>query len=316
MSNIVKIQTRALGELRVADTELRAGNLVLVRKMVPLKHRTDFSFLKGSGTLMLSPEGADNCNQIANLSVFSPDMADQRRSDVRDGDGLITEVTRRVIVAGRTPLGVMQAIDYSVTLNLVAYYRKNLMGKIKYNHDIGQVGQQDSRPAGDIPWAFIPIVPPLGIWIDQSHPTVFDVMDKFTQDQGYANRLCVSIAKRNALCMHSCMPGKTVGKLERGAPVPNMLEVPVMGFRPCDDYDERSVAGIAQAIAEGQEVPLLETAEVVTAVGLAETEEAEFVREDEGGDGGEDEQESDSEDPGADALGKGGFGSIFGGGGQ
>ena len=260
MANLVKRES-PVGELTLRDGELRSGALRLVRKTVKLQAGVHYTAI--GGNLMLSPQGADVLNSIAALSVFFPDLEKQRRADVRDDSGAFIEVTRRVVVAGRTPLGAMQAIDYSCTFNVQAYFKKDLLKKVSEAKAAGGIGTKDNPPPDDGRWVFVPIRNDVGIWADLNHPEVVKAYSTYVQNQMFADRRCLGTARRNALCMHGAFPPKILAKTD-GKPA--SFDADVYYHKPDSDFDRQTMIGMAEEFsARGTAFPQISESDTIQA---------------------------------------------------
>jgi len=259
---LVKVETTALGTIRVDEGEMQRGNVRLVaveRKLQAGIHYTIMPPYKGKGKLMISPDGADNCNAVAGLHVCCPPP---QKEDIRDDKGF-QEVTRRVVVLGCTPTGAMQIIDYSCTFNVRAYFEKDLFGKMKHNGEAIQMGRESDKPDGDGRWHWLELDDGMGIWMNVAHPEVIKVWETRSQNRQFADRRCMAVARRNALCQHGAMPQKMIGEYRgRMDEAPQTFKVQAFYFRP---EDEMKLAAAANQIAAGVDPSEIKDAKYIEA---------------------------------------------------
>ena len=260
--------TTNLGELTVKDGELRMGNLQMIRAQVVLEEGIDYTSIQGK--LLLSPEGADKCNQIAGLSIFEP-HDDRSWEDQRDAGGFV-EVRRRCVVAGRTPTGQMQVVSSSIVFSPRSYFLHALTKKVRYNTSAGCLGGPEDRPEkrgekDTSRWQYFPIDEAIGIWADLTHKDVFGMVEAYTQDRKFADRRAAGIVRRNALCLHSALGGqKIIGQVPKGQEPPTWA-VNVFSWKGEDIAGtEQEAAAVAAAVGAGKvDHPALEGARMTTA---------------------------------------------------
>jgi hypothetical protein len=281
---LVTINSTPLGPLMIKEGELLRGDVRLVtatRKLQSGIHYTAMPPVKGTGKLMISPDGADYCNGIAGLHICAPPP---QTEDIRDERGFV-EVTRRVIVVGRTPTGAMQIVDYSCTFNVRAYFEKDLFGKMKYNKEALYLGSKNEGPPNEGRWHWLELDDGVGIWMDMANEEVVKVWETRSQNRQFADRRCMAVARRNALCQHGAMPGKMIGTYsgDKAAAAPETFSVQAFYWRDGDERSESELLTVANEIAAGRPPQDVEGAKLITQHAGVEAGELDGIADDEPG---------------------------------
>lgn len=279
---LVTINSTPLGKLMVKEDELTRGDVRLITASRKLQNGIHFTAMPpwdGKGKLMLSPDGADFCNGIAGLHICAPPPL---TADIRDERGF-QEVTRRVIVVGRTPTGAMQIVDYSCTFNVRAYFEKDLFGKMKYNKGAIFLGGVNDKPTGEGRWHWLELDDGVGIWMDMTNPEVVKVWETRSQNRQFADRRCMAVARRNALCQHGAMPGKMIGTYsgEKATAAPDTFTVQAFYWRDGDERSETELLTVANEIAAGKPPQDIEGAKLITQHAGVEADDLEGLTDDE-----------------------------------
>ena len=175
-------------------------------------------------------------------------------------------MTRRVIVVGRTPTGGMQIVDYSCTFNVRAYFEKDLFGKMKYNKEALFLGRKQDEPK-DGRWHWLELDDGVGIWMDMTNPEVVKVWETRSQNRQFADRRCMGVARRNALCQHGAMPSKMIGTFngKKNSDAPASFVVNAFYWQDRDENSETDLITVANEIAAGKPPQEVEGAKLITA---------------------------------------------------
>lgn len=190
-----------------------------------------------SGKTHISHMGYQACNVIANLSIMRPNTifvdAVERSNPYIERNPVTQEavnVHARSLAIGFAPTGNPVIVDKTVILNLRQYFLTDLKSKINKFPECGYFGagkigepvckewftkdgKREIKARENAVMRFMPtneITPGdyVGYWFDVSHPEIISVYEQQRTRQQFAERNAISMASRNAMAEHPCMPVK------------------------------------------------------------------------------------------------------------
>ena len=263
-----------LGDNEVFVRRDGAGVIRPIWKNVTLKKGRDI--YQVSGKTHITQVGYLFCNQVANISVMRPNTifvdAVERSNPFIERNPITQEAVNihaRSLAIGFAPTGNPVIVDKTVILNLRQYFITDLKNKVNKFPEAGYFGAGELRGPEPEAWEtkdgkreikarenavmrFMPtaeITPGdyVGYWFDVAHPEIIAVYEQQRTRQQFAERNAITMASRNAMSEHPCMPPKDVSAFVN--PQSGDAKVMVYGYR--HDFSADGLKGLAQAAADG-----------------------------------------------------------------
>ena len=215
MNEVVKRPTVAtietkMGPLMVRGEELLRGELRQVAKRVKCE---DGDYTNIQGKLLRSPQGADRINKIAGINIVEL-TAPGFRKDECDRYGY-SSCTRSVLGIGHSATGALIAVGPMTMTFSPGAYLNHALGKLMDSKgEVVRLGKPGSAQPGEN-WIYFPVDEVAGLWANLGVKEVATAYCTYLQDRKFADRRCMGILRRNALCQHPGGPTKYVSKDEQ-----------------------------------------------------------------------------------------------------
>lgn len=204
------IETK-MGPLMVRGEELLRGELRQVAKRVKVE---DGDYTNIQGKLLRSPQGADRINKIAGINVVEL-TAPGFRKDECDRYGY-SSCTRSVLAIGHSATGALIAVGPMTMTFSPGAYLNHALGKLMDSKgEVVRLGKPGSQAPNDGNWIYFPVDEVAGLWANLGVKDVATAYCTYLQDRKFADRRCMGILRRNALCQHPGGPTKYVSPDEK-----------------------------------------------------------------------------------------------------
>ncbi|MEN6567151.1 MAG: hypothetical protein ABFC57_12725 [Veillonellales bacterium] len=228
------------------------------------------------GKTMVTAKGFYHANQIAGLSIITPEKLTLPDGQVVvnpypivDPDsGLLRKVWVKKMAIGNSPTGVLVVTSATLLYDINMYFIQDLVKKVQYNASAGRICMEntltdDERKKG----IFYKIDGAMGVWADMTNKDVLKAVDTFVNKKQFAERNAQTIAERVALQKHPAMAH--IAYVEPvGSEKHHQAKVIIYGFVP--DFSQKQLLDIADQAERGEEIVINgQKAEVIETVGTA-----------------------------------------------
>ena len=230
----------------------------------------------------ISVDGYDHINQVAGLTLMSPetirlgtDKVGNPHIEISPKRRVLAVTVRRVII-GAAPSGGLVVVERLLRLDLGLYFLEDLQRKVKNRAGAGGYGTDIIKPASatGINNTLVPFeVGPAILWVDMNHVDIQEAFSEDTRRCKYSERIATRICERNAMASHPAIAVRNVN------PVNGVATVPIFGGKKI--VDEETVRKIAKAFSEDEQSKLIDV-EVLSSGVVEQPSFEEVVQVDEG----------------------------------
>jgi len=253
----------------VGDLVLKVDEDGIIRRFrvtMSLQSKRDVTSFSGKG--FIGVPGTDRLNQVMSLTILTPNSIFVDNKAVtnpyieRNKQGLAIGVTVKKVAIGYSMTGQLVAIDHTVSYNAHTLLLQSLSKVVGNGSAVCFLGTEDDEPASGkdhkARWIFIPIVEPMGYWIDLTRPAIQNVMKAHVNILTTLERRAQSICTRNVIAHHPACGGAYAEPDGAGG-----WKKTVYGIRK--EADPVGLEKKVQAIQAGEEIGnVFEDAEVIT----------------------------------------------------
>ena len=235
-----------------------------------------------SGKTMVTAKGFYHANQIAGLSIVTPETLTLPDGQVvvnpfpiiDPESGTIRKIWVKKLAIGNSPTGVMVVTSATLLYDINMYFIQDLMKKVQYNAGSGRVCMENSLTDDEKrKGIFYKIDGFMGVWADMSHKEILKAIDTFVNKKQFAERNAQTIAERVALQKHPAMAHIAYVN-PTGGDKNHEAQVTIFGFVP--DFSQKQLLDIAAQAERGEEIIIDgKAAEVIETTGVAS--EADFI---------------------------------------
>jgi hypothetical protein len=233
-----------------------------------------------SGKTMVTAKGFYHANQIAGLSIITPEKLTLPDGQVvvnpypiiDPESGTIRKIWVKKLAIGNSPTGVLVVTSATLLYDINMYFIQDLIKKVTYNAGSGRVCMEsgltdDERRKG----IFYKIDGNMGVWADMSNKEILKAIDTFVNKKQFAERNAQTIAERVALQKHPAM-AHIAYVSAAGPDKAHRAQVTIFGFVP--DFSQKQLMDIADQAERGEEIVVNGSkAEVIETVGVASEED-------------------------------------------
>jgi len=256
----LKMQSVAvLGDSEVFVKRVKNGEIRVVKGVATLEEKNS-ELAEIQGKVMTTSKGFNKANQIAGLSIITPEKLTLPDGNVvvnpypitdRES-GSITKVWTKKMAIGYSPTGNLVITSATLLYDVKMYFVQDVLKKVKYNRGAGRVCTEamltDKEKANGI---FLKIDDLLGVWADFSHAEILKALETFVQKKLFAERNAQSICERLVFGRHPALSHITYVNTV-GPEKARMAKVPVVGY--VHDFDREEMLDMAVQAEKGQEV--------------------------------------------------------------
>jgi hypothetical protein len=277
-----------LGDGEVFVKRSGKGEIRSIKGAVHLEEKnSEIAIIQGKA--MTTSKGFHKANQIAGLSIITPDRLQNAEGNMVVNPFIILDeksnsaakVLVKKMAIGYSPIGNLVVTSATLLYDIKMYFIQDIIKKVQYNKDVGRVCMADSvtedeKKKGE----FFRVDGDLGVWVDFSHKDILKALDTFIQKKLFAERNAQSICERLVMGKHPALSHiayvNAVGP-EKAA----IAKISVVGY--FYDVTREELEHIANAAERGEEIVVngqkVETIEIGTAT--ATTDEMEVEKDDE-----------------------------------
>lgn len=230
------------------------------------------------GKTMTTAKGFNTLNQIAGLSIITPE-----KLTLPDGQivvnpfpvidvesGSISKIWVKKIAIGYSPTGNLVVTSSTLLYDINAYFIQDVMKKVRYSQDAGRVcmeqmlTEEDKRNT-----VFLKIEGSLGIAANIQNKDILKAIETFVDKKRFAERNAQSICERLVMSKHPALASAAYVDIQGG-----LARVPVVGY--VHDFNREELLDIAEQAENGDEIVVgNEKAEVIEST--VEATEVDFV---------------------------------------
>ncbi len=266
-----------LGDGEVFVKRTANGQIRSVKGAVTLSERNG-EIATIQGKTMTTAKGFNTLNQIAGLSIITPE-----KLTLPDGQivvnpfpvidvesGSISKIWVKKIAIGYSPTGNLVVTSSTLLYDINAYFIQDVMKKVRYNQDAGRVcmeqmlTEEDKRNT-----VFLKIEGSLGIAANIQNKDILKAIETFVDKKRFAERNAQSICERLVMSKHPALASAAYVDIQGG-----LARVPVVGY--VHDFNREELLDIAEQAENGDEIVVgNEKAEVIEST--VEATEVDFV---------------------------------------
>jgi hypothetical protein len=282
---LIKRQNIALlgdGQVFVKRTE--NGQIRSVKGVVALDE-TNGELAEIQGKIMVTSKGFYNLNQIAGLSVITPEKLTLPEGKVvvnpfpivDPESGSISKIWVKKMAIGYSPIGNLVVTSATLLYDIKQYFIQDLVKKIKANKAAGRICMEASLSEDDKKnGIFAKIDNTMGVWADFNCMDVLKVIETYVNKKLFAERNAQSICERLALAKHPAL-SHAVYVAPQGPEHRRIAQVPVVGF--ICELTQHEMLNIADQMEQGRDIRIgdepVEVIEVDSATATSDEMETE-----------------------------------------
>jgi len=236
------------------------GGQIRAVKGAPVLRESNGEFAVIQGKAMTTAKGFNTLNQIAGLSIVTPE-----KLTLPDGQivvnpypiidpesGTISKVWVKKIAIGYSPIGNLVVTSATLLYDIRMYFIQDVMKKVQYNQGAGRVCMEqmlteEEKRTG----IFLKIDNFLGVLANVNHKEILKAIDTFINKKQFAERNAQSICERLAMSKHPALAHAAYLEVV-GNEKNRVAKVPVVGF--VNDFTREQVLEIAEKAEKGEEI--------------------------------------------------------------
>lgn len=255
IENLRRQQAVDLGDGKVFVKRVNGGQIESVKGTIALNEKKG-EIATIQGKTMTTAKGFNTLNQIAGLSIITPD-----KLTLPDGQivvnpypmidhesGTISKVWVKKIAIGYSPIGNLVITSATLLYDINAYFIQDVMKKVQYNQGAGRVCMEqmltEEEKQNSI---FLKIEGPLGIAANIQHKEILKAIDTFINKKQFAERNAQSICERLVMGKHPALASAAY-VTKQG----DVARVPVVGY--VHDFNREELLDIAEKAELGEEI--------------------------------------------------------------
>lgn len=269
MVEAVKKQNVAvLGDGEVFVKRVNGGRIRSVKGVIAL-HERNGEIATIQGKTMTTAKGFNTLNQIAGLSIITPE-----KLTLPDGQivvnpypiidpesGTISKVWVKKIAIGYSPTGNLVITSSTLLYDIKMYFIQDLAKKVQYNQGAGRVCMEQMLTEEEKKnCIFLKIDGFLGVAANIQHKEVLKAVDTYINKKQFAERNAQSICERLVMSKHPALASAAY-VAKQG----DVARVPIVGY--VHDFNRDELLDIAEKAERGEEVVVNgQKADVIEAV--------------------------------------------------
>lgn len=268
-----------LGDSEVFVKRAKNGEIRVVKGVVTLEEKNS-ELVEIQGRVMTTSKGFNKANQIAGLSIITPEKLTLPDGNVvvnpypiadRES-GSISKVWVKKMAIGYSPTGNLAITSATLLYDVRMYFVQDVLKKVRYNKGAGRVCMESTLTEEEKRTGiFLKIDDTLGVWANFSHVEILKALETFVQKKLFAERNAQSICERLVFSRHPAL-AHIVYVQAAGPENARTAKVPVVGF--VHDFDREELLDMAAQAERGEEVRIRgQKVEVMETVATATEEE-------------------------------------------
>jgi len=213
-NEMLKAQNVAcLGDGQVFVKRSQGGIIRAIKGQVLLEERNG-EIATIQGKTMVTSKGFAKANQLAGLSIITPDR-------MLSGEGkfitnpypildeqsqTVTKILVKKMAVGYSPIGNLVISTATLMYDIKMYFVQDLVNKVHSNKAAGRISMfnsitEEDRKKGD----FFRIEGDLGVFVDFSNPDILQALKTFMQKKTFGERNAQSICERLVFSKHPAL---------------------------------------------------------------------------------------------------------------
>lgn len=271
-----------LGDGKVFVKRTHDGVIKAVRGFIKLEE-SNSEIAAISGKVMTTSKGFYKANQIAGISIVTPEKLQLPEGQlsgnalantmvvnpfpiIDEESGSITKVWVKKTGIGYSPTGNLVVTSATLLYDIKMYFIQDVLKKVRDNQGAGRVCLESSlsdeeKKKGQ----FLKIDGSMGVWIDFSQKDILKALDTFVNKKLFAERNAQSICERLVMGKHPALAHLTY--VSATGPDRHLVaKVPVIGY--VHDFSKEQLLDISTQAERGEEIKIngkkVETIQVTT----------------------------------------------------
>ncbi|GKV56005.1 hypothetical protein NCCP2222_19520 [Sporosarcina sp. NCCP-2222] len=263
-----KQNVAVLGDGEVFVKRTNGGALRSIKGAVTLNERNG-EIATIQGKTMTTAKGFNTLNQIAGLSIITPEKLTLPDGQVvvnpypiiDHESGTISKVWVKKIAIGYSPTGNLVITSSTLLYDIKMYFIQDVMKKVQYSKDAGRVCMEQMMTEEEKKnCIFLKIEGFLGVAANIQHKDVLKAIDTYINKKQFAERNAQSICERLVMSKHPALASAAY-VTKQG----EVARVPVVGY--VHDFNREELLEIADKAERGEEVVVRgKKADVIEAV--------------------------------------------------
>jgi len=248
-----------LGDGEVFIKKVEGGQIRSVKGLMILEESNqELAVIQGK--VMTTGKGFNKLNQIAGLSIITPEKLTLPSGDVvvnpypilDEASGSITKVWVKKIAIGYSPIGNLVITSATLLYDVRMYFIQDVLKKVQYNQGAGRVCMEQTLTEKEKETGvFLKIDSNMGVWADFSNKDILKALDTFVSKKLFAERNAQTICERLVMGRHPALAHAAYVNTH-GPEKRHTAKVPVIGY--VHDFDREKLLDIAAQAERGEEV--------------------------------------------------------------
>lgn len=276
-----KQNVAVLGDGEVFVKRVNGGQIRSVKGAIGLRESNgEIAVIQGKA--MTTAKGFNTLNQIAGLSIITPE-----KLTLPDGQivvnpypiidpesGTISKVWVKKIAIGYSPTGNLVITSATLLYDIKMYFIQDVVKKVQYNQGAGRVCmEQMLKEEEKNNSIFLKIDGFLGVAANIQHKDILKAIDTYINKKQFAERNAQSICERLVMSKHPALASAAYVTAQ-GPERNRVAKVPVVGY--VHDFNKEQLLDIAEKAERGEEIEL-ENQKVETIEMTVEATEADMT---------------------------------------
>lgn len=285
---VKKGQIASLGDGEVFYKRLPNGSIRSV-KGAPTLREANGEIAVIQGKAMTTSKGFNSLNQIAGLSIVTPEKLTLPSGDIvvnpypiADPDsGTISKIWVKKMAIGYSPIGNLVVTTATLLYDIKMYFIQDVMKKVQKNKASGRVClEQTITEEEKKNGIFLKVEGNLGICAIVNDPDILKAFDTFINKKLFAERNAQSICERLAMSKHPALAHAAYVEA-KGQDKNHVAKVQIVGF--VTDFSREQILDIASKAERGEEIEINgQKAEIIEMAPVeASSEEIDIEKDDE-----------------------------------
>jgi len=221
------------------------------------------------GKTMTTAKGFNTLNQIAGLSIITPEKLTLPDGQIvvnpypiiDSESGTISKVWVKKIAIGYSPTGNLVITSSTLLYDIKMYFIQDVMKKVQYNQGAGRVCMESMLTEEERQnCIFLKIEGLLGVAANIQHKEVLKAIDTYINKKQFAERNAQSICERLVMSKHPALASAAY-VTKHG----DIAKVPIVGY--VHDFNREQLLDIADKAERGEEVVIKgQKADIIEAV--------------------------------------------------
>lgn len=258
---VKKQNIAALGDGEVFVKKVNGGQIRSVKGAVGLRESNgEIAVIQGKA--MTTAKGFNTLNQIAGLSIITPEKLTLPDGQIvvnpypiiDQESGTISKVWVKKIAIGYSPTGNLVITSATLLYDIKMYFIQDLAKKVQYSQGAGRVCMEQMLTEEEKKnCIFLKIDGFLGVAANIQHKDILKAVDTYINKKQFAERNAQSICERLVMSKHPALASAAYVSAQ-GPDKNRVAKVPVVGY--VHDFNHEELLDIAEKAEKGEEIKL------------------------------------------------------------